>query len=175
MPTRKSSSRPAAAAPGRRSRSGDIKAEFQARGVVNPGMARPTRAAAPLPPMPWTVRLYVGLSWLLGWWLALDGLHQRLFGDYVRLGGRLGPWADVATALGLDPQRFGMAFVALGLAGLGASFGVVLRRRWGYTAALVTSALGLLYLGFGLPVALACLVLLLLPVTRAYVLGPGSG
>ena len=52
---------------------------------------------------------------------------------------------------------------------------MVLRRRWGYTAALVTSALGLFYLGFGLPVALACLVLLLLPATRAYVLGPGSG
>jgi hypothetical protein len=68
-----------------------------------------------------------------------------------------------------------MTFVALGLAGVGASFGVMLRRRWGYTAAVVTSGLGLLYVGFGLPVALACLVLLLLPVTRAYVLGPDSG
>ena len=125
--------------------------------------------------MPWTVRLYVGLSWLLGWWLAYDGLHQRLWGDYVRIEGQLGPWADLAVALGIDPQRLGMTFVALGLASVGATFGVVLRRRWGYTAALVTSALGLLYLGFGLPVALACLVLLLLPATRAYVLGPGSG
>ncbi len=130
----------------------------------------PPRAHAP-----WTVRLYVGLSWLLGWWLALDGLHQRLFGDYVRLGGQLGPWANLASAVGLDPQSLGMTFVALGLAGLGATFGVVLRRRWGYTAGLITSALGLLYIGFGLPVALACLVLLLLPATRAYVLGPATG
>jgi hypothetical protein len=120
---------------------------------------------------PWPVRLYVGLSWLLGWWLALDGLRQRLLGDYVRIGGQLGPWADLATATGIDPQRLGMMFVALGLAMVGATFGVVLRRRWGYYAALATSAIGLLYVGFGLPVALACVVLLLLPVTRRYVLG----
>lgn len=165
MPANRPSTRKAA---GPRSRSGDIKAEFEARGVVRPNLSRP-RA------MPWSVRLYVVLSWLLGWWLAFDGLRQRLLGDYVRIDGRLGPWADLVTALGIDPQRLGMTLVALGLAGVGASFGVVLRRRWGYIAALAASALGLLYLGFGLPVALACLVLLLLPVTRAYVLGPGSG
>ena len=135
--------------------------------------ARPAVQAKPR--APWSVRFYVGLSWLLGWWLAFDGLHQRLFGDYVRLGGQLGPWADLASALGIDPRRLGMTFVALGLAGVGASFGVVLRRRWGYNAALITSALCLLYVGFGLPVALACLILLLLPVTRAYVLGPSAG
>ena len=125
---------------------------------------RPLRA-------PWSVRLYVALSWLLGWWLALDGLRQRLFGDYVRIDGQLGPWAALAEAVGINPQRLGMTFVALGLAMVGATFGVVLRRRWGYLAALVTSAIGLLYVGFGLPVALACLILLLLPVTRRYVLG----
>lgn len=120
---------------------------------------------------PGSVRLYVVLAWLLGWWLVLDGLHQRLWGDYVRIGGQLGPWAGLALALGVDPQRLGMTFVALGFAMIGATFGVVLRRRWGYYAALVTAALGLLYLGFGLPVALACLVLLLWPASRAYVLG----
>jgi hypothetical protein len=131
---------------------------------VNRAAARP----------PWTVPLYVALSWLLGWWMVLDGLHQRLWGDYVRLGGQLGPWADLASAVGIDPQRLGMTFVALGFAVLGASFGVVLRRRWGYQAALITSAICLLYLGFGLIAAVGCLVLLLLPVTRAYVLGPAG-
>jgi hypothetical protein len=142
---------------------------------------RATRATSARPAetdarrMPWTVRLYVVLSWLLGWWMALDGLHQRLWGDYVRLGGQLGPWAGLAQAVGIDPQSLGMTFVALGLAVVGASFGVVLRRRWGYAVALVTSAVCLLYLGFGLPVALACLVLLLLPASRAYVLGQPGG
>ena len=126
-------------------------------------------------PTPWSIRLYLLLSWLLGWWLALDGLHQRLWGDYIRLGGQLGPWASLARALSIDPQRLGMTFVALGFAVIGASFGVVLRRRWGYTAALVTSALCMLYVGFGLPVALACLILLLLPASRTYVLGPTTG
>ena len=163
--------RPSGQSAKHRSRSGAIKAELKARGVVPPDLARPHHAGEP--PMPWTVRAYIGLSWLLGWWLAYDGLHQRLWGDYVRINGQLGPWADLAAGLGLDLQRLGMTFVALGLAGVGASFGVVLRRRWGYLAALVVSALCLLYVGFGLPGALACLVLLLLPVTRAYVLSGG--
>ncbi len=118
---------------------------------------------------PWTVRLYLLLSWVLGWWMALDGLHERLWGDYVRLNGQLGPWAGLAQALGVAPQRLGMTFVALGLALIGASFGVSFRRRWGYNAALATAAISLLYLGFGTPVALACLVLLLLRPKRAFI------
>lgn len=136
-----------------------------------PAPSGPRSATPAAPRTPWTVRLYVALAWVLGWWMTLDGLHQRLWGDYIRLGGQLGPWANLARALGVDPQRLGMTFVALGLAIVGATFGVVLRRRWGYGAALVTSALSLLYLGFGLPVALACLILLLLPASRRYVLG----
>ena len=124
--------------------------------------------------MPWTIRVYVALTWLLGWWMIIDGLHQRLWGDYFRIGGQLGPWADLARALGIDPQRLGMTFVALGFAALGASFGVIWRRRWGFIAALIVSSICLLYIGFGLPVALACLILLLLPASRAYVLGAAS-
>jgi hypothetical protein len=131
--------------------------------------AVPARAAARAP---LTVWVYIAFTWLLGWWMALDGLHQRLFGDYLRLGGRLGPWADLALALGVDPQRLGLTFVAVGLGLIGASFGVYLRRRWGYVSALLLSAVCLLYLGFGSPVALVCLILLLLKPTRTYVLLP---
>jgi hypothetical protein len=60
--------------------------------------------------------------------------------------------------------------VALGGALLGASFGVMLRRRWGYYAALALSAVSLLYLGLGTPVALICLLLLLLPTSRRFIL-----
>ncbi len=126
-------------------------------------------------PTPWTVRLYLVLSWVMGWWMALDGLHERLWGDFVRLNGQLGPWALLPQALGIAPQRLGMTFVALGLALIGASFGVIFRRRWGYNAALATAAISLLYLGLGTPIALACLVLLLLKPTRAYIVnGPGE-
>jgi hypothetical protein len=128
--------------------------------------AAPARAASK-PPL--TVWLYLLLTWVLGWWMLLDGLRQRVLGDYVRLAGRLGPWADLAQALGVDPQRLGLFFVAFGAALLGASFGVYMRRRWGYAVGLALSAAALLYLGFGTPVAAACLVLLLLKPTRRFV------
>jgi hypothetical protein len=142
----------------------------------NPMRALP--ASSPAPPAasaraaaraPLTVWLYIACTWLLGWWMAFDGLHQRLFGDYVRIGGQLGPWAGLAQALGVDPQRLGLTFVAVGLGLIGASFGVYLRRRWGYVSALLLAAVCLLYLGFGTPVALLSLIFLLLKPTRAYI------
>jgi len=120
---------------------------------------------------PLTLQLFFIPSWLLGWWLAFDGLHQRLFGDYVRIGGQLGPWAALVGALGIDPHSLGWFFIVLGMSLIAASFGVYLGRRWGYNVGLGASAISVLYLGFGTPVALICLVLLLLKPTRAYVQG----
>jgi hypothetical protein len=112
------------------------------------------------------------LSWVLGWWLAFDGLHQRLWGDYIRINGQLGPWANVARAVGVDPFGLSFTFVAFGLGLIGATFGLFLRRRWGYYTSLLLIACALLYLGFGTPVAVACIILLLLPSTRSYVIRP---
>lgn len=123
---------------------------------------------------PLTVWLFLAFSWLLGGWLTFDGLHQRLFGDYVRINGQLGPWASLASAAGLDPQSFSWFFISLGLSLISASFGLYLGRQWGHRLALVCAAVSLLYLGFGTPVVLICLILLLLKPTRAYVSGRAS-
>jgi hypothetical protein len=127
-------------------------------------------AATMRPPL--TVWLFMVLSWILGWWLGFDGLHQRLFGDYIRIGGQLGPWAGLARAVGVDPFSLSFTFVAFGLGLIGATFGVFLRRRWGFYTSLLFLACMLLYLGFGTPVAAVCLILLLLPPTRAYLNPP---
>lgn len=123
---------------------------------------------------PLTVWLYIFFSWLLGGWLVFDGVHQRLFGDYVRINGQLGPWADVVSAVGLDPQNMSWAFIALGCTLISASFGVYLGRRWGHTTGLIASAVSLLYLGFGTPVALVCLILLLVKPSRDYIAAKSS-
>ena len=128
------------------------------------------RPAASRPPL--TVWLFMAGSWAIGWWMTFDGLHNRLFGDYVRINGQLGPWANLAQAAGVDPNQLAFTFVAFGLGLIGASFGVYLRRPWGYAASLVIVAACLLYVGFGTPVALVCLVCLLLPPTRAYFTPP---
>ena len=138
----------------------------------SPAPARPDtgRPASVHPPL--TVWLFMLASWVLGWWMALDGLRQRLFGDYFRIDGQLGPWADLARAVGIDPFNLSFTFVAFGLGLIGATFGLFLRRRWGYYTSLFLLAPTLLYLGFGTPVAVACIILLLLPPTRAYLNPP---
>ena len=135
---------------------------------IAPALPSVTSVTPSVANLPLTVRVFVVFSWLLGWWLTFDGLHQRLLGDYVRINGQLGPWADLVRAVGVDPHSLGWLFVVLGLDLIAASFGVILRRRWGYNVALGASALCLLYLGFGTPVALICLIALLLPPSRAY-------
>lgn len=135
--------------------------------TLEPAARAPARPAYRTP---LTIWLYVAGAWVLGWWLLYDGLHQRLWGDYTRFNGQLGPWADLLQSAGLDPQRFALIFVALGSGLLGASFGVVLRRPWGYYSALALSAVALLYLGLGTPIGLACLLLLLLPASRRHIL-----
>lgn len=126
----------------------------------------------PRPPL--TIWLFFVFSWLLGWWQAYDGVHQRVTGDYVRIDGQLGPWATLVSGVGIDPLSLGWFFVVLGLSLVAASFGLYLRRRWGYNVALGCSLISLFYLGFGTPVALVCLVLLLLKPTRAYVFAPAA-
>lgn len=112
--------------------------------------------------------MFIGLSWLIGWWQVFDGLHQRMFHDYVRLGGQLGPWAALVSAVGVKPQDLGWAFVMLGLSFIAASFGVYLRQRWAHTIGLAASLISLLYLGFGTLVAALCLLMLWLKPTRAH-------
>ena len=134
--------------------------------IAEPAAAR-DRPAASRPPL--TVRLFLVCSWLLGWWLTFDGLHSRLFGDFIRLNGQLGPWTNLARAVGLEPNQLAFTFVAFGLGLIGASFGTFLRRPWGYTASIAICAACLLYLGFGTPLAALSLLCLLLPPTRAYI------
>jgi len=124
--------------------------------------------AQPAARRPLTVWLFMVCSWLLGWWMTFDGLYDRLFGDYIRINGQLGPWTTLAQAAGLAPNQLAFTFVAFGLGLIGASFGTYLRRSWGYAASLVICALCLLYLGLGTPLAALCLLWLLLPPTRAF-------
>src|SRR5262245_27164163 len=117
---------------------------------------------------PITVLLFMATSWILASWLLVDALHQRLFGDYFRIEGQLGPWADLAQAVGLNPSDLSWTFILLGSALFSASFGLHWRARWGQYLGLGASALLLLYLGFGTPFALVCLILLFLKPTQTY-------
>ena len=50
--------------------------------------------------MKWVV---VALAVLAGGWMVFDGVRALVVGDYVRIGGELGPWTSVVEAVGIDP------------------------------------------------------------------------
>ena len=118
---------------------------------------------------PLTVTLFLLLACFMGGWLIFDGLHQRLFGDYVRINGQLGPWANLVTAVGLDLRAFAWFFIVLGNTFIICGIMLTQQRRWAYQVGLIAACLSLVYLGLGTPFALAALVLLLVKPTRIYI------
>lgn len=93
---------------------------------------------------------------LVAGWMAFDGAHALVTGDYVTPSsgvhaGRLGPWAGVVRAVGVDPRSTGMQafFLAYGTAWLAATarFAPRLPRGRGPLAAFAAGALW--YLPFG--------------------------
>jgi hypothetical protein len=107
------------------------------------------------------------VSWLLGWLMTFDGLYQRLWNEFWP-GWGVVSWAPVAGALGLTPAFAGWPLLVAGLCLLGASFGVRLRRSWGVLSGVLACAVALGYVWLGSALAVTCLVLLLLPTSRAY-------
>lgn len=130
-------------------------------------MTTPPPISAPQK-QPLTIPLFLILAGFAGSWLIFDGLHQRITGDYVRVGGQLGPWAGLASAVGLNPAELAWPFIVLGNALIVSGVMLTQRRRWAYQVALLGSGLLLLYLGPGTLLALVALTLLLLKPTRAY-------
>lgn len=95
--------------------------------------------------------IVVLLALVTGGWLLFDGLHAALTGSYTLIGGRLGPWADLVRALGVNPDGalMHLVFIALGAATLVAVAGSLMHTRWARTALLVTAVLTLWYLPVG--------------------------
>lgn len=133
-------------------------------------MSNTTSSARP----PITIWLFFVFSWLLGWLMTLDGLYQRVWAVTAPWSG---PWTTSAwlAGWGLGPLEVGWPLIVAGLSLVGASFGVYLRRSWGYLTGLIVGGLGLTYGVMGLPLALMCLGLLLLPATRAYLASRAAG
>jgi hypothetical protein len=117
--------------------------------------------------------LVVVLALVEGGWLAFDGGHAMITGDYVTLQspdrrGQLGPWSVVVVAVGIEPRSTLMKGIHLGL-GLGFlattacfAFGLPGARNGMILCALLT----LWYLPLGTLLSLVQLVVLFLPALR---------
>lgn len=109
-----------------------------------------------------------GLGVLNAGWMAFDGAHALITGNYVvpsegEYEGQLGPWATLVAWIGLDPVGAPMrwALLLIGLTWLAVSFLYFLRPSSARTRIMATYCIATLWY---LPVGalLSCLILVLL-------------
>jgi len=93
---------------------------------------------------------------ILGAWMTADGLHVRLYGEFLRLFGSGLPTA-LASAAGLSPQQVGWPLLVIGLTWFGAIGGLWLGHGWGFQAAVGLALVSLLYFGPGTVLGLTAL------------------
>jgi hypothetical protein len=117
--------------------------------------------------MQWSGWLVVVLAVAGGSWLLFDGSRALVVGDYVtpRSGehaGRLGPWAGVVSAVGIEPRSTAMkaVHVVLGLAWLVAAAGYATGTTWAGWSVAACAVASLWYLPIGTALALLELGLL---------------
>lgn len=121
----------------------------------------------PLSPAPRFALLYLAGAGLLGGYLVVSGLIQRLTASYVDLGG-LTPIAGWLAAAGLAALDVGWPMIVLGSTLLGSAFGVYIGRRWAWQMSLVASGLALVYVWPGTLIGVIGLTLLVSPTVRRY-------
>jgi hypothetical protein len=121
----------------------------------------------------WLKWLVVVLALIEGGWLAFDGGHALITGDYVTAAspegpGQLGPWAKLVAAVGIEPRSTLMKGIHLGLGvgflALTACFAFGL--PWAPNAMILSAVLTLWYLPLGTLLSLVQIVVLLLPALR---------
>lgn len=88
------------------------------------------------------------IALIVGGWMIFDGIHVVATGKYFGPE-KPGPWSDLATAVGLDPFRLGIPFIALGAFWLLFHSALLLGQNWAWYAALLTAVLTLWYLPVG--------------------------
>jgi len=102
----------------------------------------------------WTTWFSVLLIASTAGWMLFDGTRALIVGDYItpqtgEYAGQLGPWANLAHVIGIDPRSVWMKliFITQGLGTLTVVVYYILNKPWARTALLVTMLLGL-YLAY---------------------------
>ena len=126
---------------------------------------------------PITLRLLTLFSFLLGIYLAVNGLAIRLFGwDPIAMLPETS-WLDPFHLFSkgftqwiiLSPEALAWPTIVLGAGLSGAVWGIWLHRRWGYGAAILINVLSLMFFGPATLLALCNLACIAAPATRAWV------
>ncbi len=100
-------------------------------------------------PLPRTAVVAAALAIISGGYLVIDAIHRFVVGDFLRIGGQLGPWAVLVDAVGIDPLAMGPVFLVIGVAQVAAATLLLLRCPRGNLLMLAFAVGTLWYLIFG--------------------------
>lgn len=103
---------------------------------------------------------------LMGGWMIIDGLHVLIFDKYIGPE-KPGPWADILAAVSLDPMRFGLVFVVMGIDWIVGAIGVLKNRAWGRYLTGIIAFLSLWYYPVGTLLSILALSLVILGSPRS--------
>ncbi len=127
----------------------------------------------------WTIWLSLGLMAATAGWMIFDGARALIVGDYVtpqtgEFAGQLGPWSNLARALGIEPRSVWMKliFITQGLATLTIVVYYLLDKPWARAGILVVMLLGLWYLPIGTLANVTALILLLFTRRKTHAAAP---
>lgn len=118
-----------------------------------------------LPPVPGRIAIILGF--ILGTWSLVDGLLRLITGDFVRIHGKLGPWANLVGRAGLNPMDFGPVLLVMGIVWLVAANLYLFRNTVSsWKLLLIVVILSSWYVGVATLFGVAQVALLLTPATR---------
>ncbi len=124
--------------------------------------------------MHWLGWIVVLFAFIEGGWLAYDGGHALVTGEYVtpssgEYAGQLGPWSKLVSAVGIDPRSTLMKSIhlILGLVWVAMIVPFIFRVPWAWRGMFICAVAGLWYLPFGTLLSVIQIVLLLLRPVRA--------
>jgi hypothetical protein len=100
------------------------------------------------------------IALITGGWMVFDGVHVLLKGKYFGPE-KPGPWSDLVSAVGIDPFKLGLPFIALGILWLLFLVAMLLHQSWAWYGALLIAILTLWYLPVGTVLSVLYIVLLL--------------
>jgi hypothetical protein len=120
-------------------------------------------------PMAWLRWTIIALMALEGGWMLFDGARALILGDYVTpssgpYAGQLGPWSNLARAIGIEPRSTLMKsiYAGQGLLALGTAVCFALRLPWAGWGMVAVAILGSWYLPIGTVIDVVVLLLLFL-------------
>ncbi|HEX6208162.1 MAG TPA: hypothetical protein VF058_07380 [Actinomycetota bacterium] len=115
----------------------------------------------------------MALAVLSAGYMVMDGTRALVRGDYLTPSsgahaGRLGPWAGIVRALGIEPRSMGMKafFVIYGTVWLAVTVTFALGVNWSWLAMLALAIGSLWYLIPGTLLSAVIIALLLIPSVR---------